>query len=68
MSITIKERLEELEQKWGGSNSAALKSCIDQAYWSRLKSGKRTNPSDLVLAKLGLVKVIMYEQVNTEGK
>ena len=56
----IRERIQELERVYGSLRSAAAALQIDPAYLLRLREGRKTNPSDAVLDKLGLKKVVTY--------
>lgn len=53
-------RLAELEKKHGSMRAAARVLKIDHGYLSRLKDGKKLNPSDAVLKKLGLRRVVQF--------
>ena len=59
-NVLLSSRIEELEDKYGGLRAAARALRSKPSYLSRLKSGERTNPSDAVLKKLGLKKVVFY--------
>ena len=62
--MEIRERIIELEEEHNGLRSAAHEIGIDVAYLSRIKSGKKKNPSHGVLQKLGLTKIVTYERDN----
>lgn len=66
--ITIKTRLEELESLHGSLNNTSINLGIDPGYWSRLKSGEKTNPGDETLSKIGLVKIISYKLITTKQR
>lgn len=53
-------RLSELEKKHGSMRGVARAVKIDHGYLSRLKDGKKLNPSDDVLKKLGLRRVVQF--------
>lgn len=40
---------------------------IDHTYLHRLRTGEKTEPSDEVLRKLGLRRVVYYVRANDEG-
>lgn len=42
------------EELFGSQRAACAHYGIDPGYWSRLKSGEKTNPSKELLDKLGL--------------
>ena len=58
---SLAEHLIALERKHGSMRKAAAAVGIDCGYWSRLRSGEKTEPSAEVLDKLGLVKVVVYK-------
>lgn len=52
-----------LEEQFGSQRAACAHYNIDPGYWSRLKTGEKTNPSKELLEKLGLVEVcVLYER------
>lgn len=53
-------RLKELEKQHGSMRAAARVLKIDHGYLSRLKDGSKMNPSDAVLRKLGLRRVVQF--------
>lgn len=59
-AITVADRIAELVQIFGSMQQAALGLDIDCGYLCRLASGAKTNPSDAVLARLGLERVVLY--------
>lgn len=59
--MSLKERILQLEKQHGGLRPLARALDIDVSYLSRLKAGSKTNPTDAMLGKLGLVKVVTYE-------
>ncbi len=60
MSMTLHDRIAEIEERCGGLRKAARVLEIDPAYLYRLKTGKKKNPSLLILRKLGLKREIVY--------
>ena len=52
----IKIRIEALVTKHGSYRAAGEAVGIDHAYLQRLWEGEKTNPSEAVLQKLGLVE------------
>lgn len=59
--MTLKERSEMLIDVYGGLRRAARQLDMDPAYLLRLKTGERKNPSEFILAKLGLKRKVVYE-------
>lgn len=53
-------RLVELERKHGTMRAVGRVLKIDHGYLSRLKDGKKLNPSDAVLRKLGLRRIVQF--------
>lgn len=67
--MSIREHILELETQHGGLRATARVLRCDAAYLLRLREGEKTNPSDALLRKLGLKKVVTYvraEIVNNE--
>ena len=52
----------KLATKHGGLRAAARAAGLDAGYLSRLRSGQKEQPSDLVLAALGLERVVNEEE------
>ena len=52
--------IDRLAMKHGGLRAAARAAGIDAGYLSRLRSGQKEQPSDQVLAALGLERVVSY--------
>lgn len=59
-TLTLAERVIELSARHRGLRAAARVIGVDAGYLHRLKGGSRTQPSDDVLRKLGLRKVVRY--------
>lgn len=53
-------RLQHLSKKHGSMRAVAKVLGIDHGYLSRLQAGKKLNPSDVVLKKLGLRRVVQF--------
>lgn len=60
--ITIQSRADELVEQHGGVSAAARAIGIDNAYFSRLRNGFKTEPSVRVLRKMGLERVVTYRR------
>jgi hypothetical protein len=58
--VTIADRIDELAQQHGGLRAAAREVDCDAAYLYRLRRSEKSAPSDKVLAKLGLKRVVTY--------
>lgn len=56
----IPQRCEEFIAAYGGLRKAADALGIDHAYFSRLCSGEKQNPSTKVLRKLHLIRKVYY--------
>jgi hypothetical protein len=61
-AVTISHRCHELVLKHGGVRKAALALDIDPGYFCRLMDNSKKAPSDLILRKLGLVRVVTYRR------
>lgn len=57
----LKERIKELECKYGGLRAAARQLEVSPAYLGRLRDGWYDNPSPKVLKKLKLRRTVVYE-------
>ena len=58
--VTLKERIDELCEKHGSLRKAAKAVDVDFGYLSGLRSGEKNNPSEKIISKLGLKKVVTY--------
>ena len=63
--MTLRERIDELVElpQFGTMRGVARMLHIDVGYLSRLRDGKKTNPSRSVLRKLGIVAVTTYKRI-----
>jgi hypothetical protein len=59
----LRERIKELEAQHGGLNAAARVLKVDAGYLSRLASGEKDTPSDKLLRKMGLRRVVWFERL-----
>ena len=55
------QRIDALIAQHGGIRPAARALRIDASYLAKMRSGEKNNPSDATLRKLGLRKLIRYE-------
>lgn len=58
--MKIKTRIEQLISHHGTLRGVSRETKIDIAYLHRLYKGDMSNPSDEILEKLGLIKVVDY--------
>jgi len=58
-------RIQELADQHGSLRAAARVLKIDPGYLCRLMDGSKVQPSDAILRKLGLKRVVMYVPRNT---
>lgn len=65
-ATTLAERIAFEVELTGSLQGVARDLDIDCGYLSRLASGEKTNPSDEVLAKLGLEKTVIYTPIKRE--
>lgn len=56
----LRRRIQELAKQHGSLRAAARALEIDHAYLSRLQDGSKAEPSDAVLRKLGLKKIVLF--------
>lgn len=64
-------RIAALEKRHGSLRAAARVLKIDHGYLCRMKAGAKLNPSDAVLRKLGLRRMVQFvnsASSTTEGK
>lgn len=62
MTVTLKQRAEELVEQHGGVRRAARAIGLDAAYFIRLRDGGKKEPSAWVLRKMGLERVVSYRR------
>lgn len=62
--MTLRARIEELVERHGSLRAAARVLKVDHAYLSRLMTGVKCAPSDALLRKLGLRRVVTYSRIN----
>jgi hypothetical protein len=60
----IQAAIEHLKTKHGSLRAAARAINEDHAYLWRLSNGRKANPSERVLKKLGLTREMRYKKVN----
>lgn len=63
MSITLAERIAELEEQHGSLRAVARVIQIDPSYLSRLKAGQKVRPSKAYLKRMGLRAKLIYERI-----
>lgn len=59
--MTLQERIDQLILQHGTLRAAARVAQIDASYLSRLRYGEKENPTNDVLRRLGLRRVVSYE-------
>jgi len=57
---TLQDRIAFLEAAHGSLRQLARSIDVDAGYLQRLRDGKKDNPSDAVLDKLGLKRQVIY--------
>lgn len=57
----LRERCNELVEQHGGIRAAARVLRIDHSYFCKLADSTKVNPSDAVLRRMGLRRVVTYE-------
>ena len=60
-TLTIPQVIDALVARHGSLRKAARVVQVNYAYLSRLRSEEKTEPTDAVLKKLGLRRVVTYE-------
>lgn len=61
--MTLQERIAQLVDLYGSLRAVASEMSIDVGYLSRLARGEKTEPSDEILLKLDLRRVVWYERI-----
>lgn len=61
--VTVADRIAELVQQHGSLRAAALVVRTNPGYLSRLASGERSNPGDVLLRRMGLRAVKRYVRI-----
>ena len=56
----LTDRVQQLIDQNDTAHDAATALDISPSYFSRLATGEKTNPSDGILRKLGLRKIVLY--------
>lgn len=64
--MTLQQRVKQLIREHGTLRAAARAIHIDVGYLSRLEHGEKSNPSEDILDRLGLTKVVTYRRL-TKG-
>jgi hypothetical protein len=62
VSVTIQQRVIELEAQHGSLRAAARVLQTDVGYLSRLANGEKNHPGSRLLSRMGLRQVITYER------
>lgn len=65
--VKLTKRVQEVARQHGSLRAAARALTVDHAYLSRLQSGEKTDPSEAVLRKLGLRRLVLYARVKPHG-
>jgi hypothetical protein len=60
-TLTLRDRITELVEKHGSFRNVGAVIDVDHVYLYRLHKGERADPSDDVLKKLKLKRVVVYE-------
>lgn len=61
----LRARVDAVVKHFGSLRVAGRALRINYAYLQRLRSGEKVNPTDAVLKKLGLRKVVTYAPLKT---
>lgn len=64
----LQKRIVEVVFSAGSLRAAAKWLDVDSGCLSRLQSGEKDNPSDELLAKLGLRRKVVYERIRERVK
>jgi transcriptional regulator with XRE-family HTH domain len=61
--MSLQQRVKQLIAEHGTLRAAARAVSVDVSYLSRLEHGEKFNPSEDILARMGLVRVVTYRRV-----
>jgi AraC-like DNA-binding protein len=61
----VRERIGQLIHRHGSLRACARALQIDHDYLSRLFSGEKRNPDDVLLRAMGLRRVVRYERTSS---
>lgn len=64
--VTLTRRAGELVAHFGGIRVAARVLDINHAYFFRILSGEKKNPSQKILRRMGLKDEVQYKRIHTE--
>jgi transcriptional regulator with XRE-family HTH domain len=66
--MTLSQCIDRLVKKHGGVRALARAAGIDAGYVTRLRNGDKSEPSDTMLAALGLERVVTYKVSRTPNR
>lgn len=58
--MTLQQAVETVIKKCGGLRKAARESEIDVGYLCNLRKGRKTNPHEIYLDRMGIERVVSY--------
>ena len=67
-NVGLGDRISELEQQHGSLRDAAKVLSCDAGYLSRLRSGEKDKPSEILLKRMGLKRVVIYECIKSPNQ
>jgi hypothetical protein len=67
VETSLRRRIDELVKKHGGFRPAARALKLGPQYLWRLWAGEKDNPSDAVMRKLGVYRVVTYYAKRSTG-
>ena len=68
VGCTLQERVAELIAQHGSLRAAARVLQVEPGYLSRLANGDKVNPGKLILGRMGIRRVVMYERAREQSK
>lgn len=61
--MTLQRRITQLVKQYGSLRAVAREFEIDAGYLSRLASGEKKDPGEVVIRRLGLRRVVTYKLI-----
>ena len=66
--MTLQTHINDLLYKYGSMRAVARVCRVDHAYLWRLLSSKKSNPSQKVLARLGIKRIVVVDYMPIKGR
>lgn len=60
--MTLADRINELVEQHGSLRATARVLQVDVGYLSRLRSGEKDDPAEILLRRMGLSRIVSYNR------